>query len=96
MEITASLAMQLQVRASSMISVLSSGRLAALALAAGCLAALAPPVRAQTSPVQVKPAPIWPVQPAEVEADVDDAPPTPAAADADDPDMKDIDVSKLD
>ena len=81
-----------------MISVLSSGRLTVLALAVEFIAVHALPVRAQqTSPTQVKPAPIWPVQPAEAEEEADDAQPDkPATADANDPDMKDIDVSKLD
>jgi hypothetical protein len=77
-----------------MISVLSSGRLAALALTAGLIAA---PALAQTSPEKPKPAPIWPVQPGEAEEEADDAPADkPATADANDPDIKDIDASKLD
>ena len=78
-----------------MISVLS-GRLTALALAAGFVAALALPVRAEPLP---PPAPIWPTQQAEPadEADEADTPADqPTTADANDPDMKDIDVSKLD
>ena len=77
-----------------MISVLSSGRLAALALTAGLIAA---PALAQTSPEKPKPAPIWPVQPGEAEEEADDAPADkPATADANDPDIRDIDASKLD
>ncbi len=85
-----------------MTSLLSSGRLTALALSAGFVAALASPASAQQTsltqvkPEQVAPAPVWPVQPAEAE-EADDAPADkPATADANDPDMKDIDVSKLD
>jgi len=71
-----------------MISIFSSGRLTALALAAGFAV-----VQARAEP---PPAPIWPTQQAEP-ADEDDAPADkPAVADANDPDMKDIDVSKLD
>jgi hypothetical protein len=75
-----------------MIPVLS-GRLTALALAAGFVAALALPVRAEPLP---PPAPIWPTQQAEPadEADEADTPADqPTTADANDPDMKDIDVS---
>jgi len=95
-----------------MISPLSSGRLTALALSAGFVAALTAPALAQQTllpqtkpgqasaadvkPAQVAPAPVWPVQPAEAE-DADDAPADKTAtADAKDPEMKDIDVSKLD
>lgn len=80
-----------------MTSVLSSGRLTALALTAGFLVAVAPPAQAQTPSPQAKPAPVWPVQPSEAADEADDAPADkPATADAGDPDMKDIDVSKLD
>jgi hypothetical protein len=91
-----------------MISLLSSGRLTALALSAGFVAALAAPAWAQQTllaqvkpdqvkPAQVQPAPVWPAQPAEAEEAADDAAADkPAAADANDPDMKDVDVSKLD
>ncbi|WP_024514035.1 hypothetical protein [Bradyrhizobium sp. Tv2a-2] len=89
-----------------MISVLSTGRLSVLALAAGFLVVQALPARAQqvlsnqAKPAEAKPAPVWPVQPAEAEEDSDDTPAEkPAVADANDPDMpkmKDVDVSKLD
>jgi hypothetical protein len=91
-----------------MISLLSSDRLTALALSAGFVAALAAPAWAQqTSLTQVKPdqvkpaqvqgAPVWPAQPAEAEEEADDAAADkPATADANDPSMKDVDVSKLD
>ena len=70
-----------------------------LALAVGLVAL---PARAQQTLTQVKPAqgnpaPVWPVQPAEAEEEADNAPADkPATADATDPAMKDIDVSKLD
>jgi hypothetical protein len=104
MKITASLTVESQVRAGSMISVLSCGRLTALALTAGLIAApalaqtlLDRPKPADVRPTDVKPAPIWPVQPGEAEEEADDAPADkPATVDANDPDMKDIDASKLD
>jgi hypothetical protein len=84
-----------------MISVLSFGRLSALALAVGFLVVQALPARAQQAssdqakPAEAKPAPVWPVQPGEAEEEADDAPADkPAAADAND--MKDVDISKLD
>ena len=81
-----------------MISVLSSGRLTVLALAAAFLGAQAPPAQAQQTPSSpVKAAPIWPMQLGEAEEEADDAPADkPATADPNDPDMKDVDVSKLD
>jgi hypothetical protein len=79
-----------------MISVLSSGRLSVLALTAGFLAVQAPPARAQqASSDQIKAAPVWPVQPAEAEEEADDAPADKPVT-ANDADMKDVDVSKLD
>jgi hypothetical protein len=90
-----------------MISVLSSGRLTALALTAGLIAApalaqtlLDRPKPADVRPTDVKPAPIWPVQPGEAEEEAQEADDAPAdksaTVDANDPDMKDIDASKLD
>ncbi|HLG82694.1 MAG TPA: hypothetical protein VKY22_16905 [Bradyrhizobium sp.] len=83
-----------------MISVLSSGRLAALALAVGLMAlpARAQQTLTQVKPTQLNPASAWPVQPSQAEdadEETDDAPADKPAGSAD-PAMKDIDVSKLD
>lgn len=79
-----------------MISVFSSGRLTVLALAAGLVGTF--PLRAEPpSP------PIWPTEqaaePAQQDDETADKPASteePATADAADPDMKDVDPSKLD
>jgi len=82
-----------------MVSILSSGRLNVLALAVGLVAmpAWAQQTLTQVKPQQVTSAPVWPVQPAETEQDADDAAADkPATADASNPAITDIDVSKLD
>ena len=85
--------------------VLSAGFVAALTAPASAQQTLLPQIKpGQANPADVEPAegaaPVWPVQPAEAEdaaQQADDAPADkPATADASDPDMKDIDVSKLD
>jgi hypothetical protein len=82
-----------------MISVLSSGRLAVLALAVGLVAlpARAQQTLTQVKPTQLNPASAWPVQPSEADDADDEAPADkPAPAEASDPASKDIDASKLD
>jgi hypothetical protein len=80
-----------------MISDISSGRPSLLAVAVTFFVALGLPAHAQQAQKPAA-APIWPADPAD-KADPDDTTEPadkPEAADANDPDMKDIDVSKLD